>query len=678
MEIAPKTFTKLCQSRTILCYKKDSLPLPLITNCRIASIRGALRGACVMKKKRLGEILRERNQVSVENLDKAIQDQQVKLVHLGELLLQRGAVSKPDLVSALVEVSRIPYFDCHSVEVDADTLQLISATMARSCCALPLETVGNKLVVVMAEPQNLRFLDELRFKSGMQISPRLGFRAEVEAAIAINYPSAESEAATAASTVTSVKEIVLSAADAEMEFISSSSQERNVEAMREMQSELMQKSRTTPAVMLVASMIKAAAERRASDIHIEPHSEDTAIRFRVDGMLREYQRIPKALQNSVASRIKILSDMDIAERRAPQDGRFLVKIGGRRIDLRVSTLPTQYGEKVVMRLLEGDAPLQDLARLGFPQWIEERLRPMLRLPQGMILVTGPTGSGKSTTLYSSLLLIRRPSINIITVEDPVEYAVAGLNQVQVNTKAGLTFASCLRSILRQDPNVIMIGEIRDKETAEIALKAAQTGHLVLSTLHTNDSVSAVTRLLDLGVPGFQIATSPTAIIAQRLIRRLCICSKSIPTTPEYASQLVLAGIPDPPPFHNAPNGCEICDLTGFKGRIGIYEMLAVDESIRAAIREGGNSDEIRALARQSGMKLMQEYALEHVRDGLTTLEEVQRVVPFAPVNTISCAHCGRELSAAFLFCPHCGTRRDGVKSAKGKRLALVPEGVVNE
>ena len=334
-----------------------------------------------MKKKRLGEILRERNHVSVENLDKAIQDQQGKLVHLGELLLQRGAVSKSDLVSALLEVSRIPYFDCHSVEVDAATLQLISATMARSCCALPLETVGNKLVVVMAEPQNLRFLDELRFKSGMQISPRLGFRSEVEAALAINYASAESEAAAsvataaaAASTVVSVKEIVLSAADAEMEFISSSSQERNVEAMREMQSELLQKSRTTPAVMLVASMIKAAAERRASDIHIEPHSDDTAIRFRVDGMLREYQRIPKVLQNSVASRIKILSDMDIAERRAPQDGRFLVKIGGRRIDLRVSTLPTQYGEKVVMRLLEGDAPLQDLAKLGFPA-VDRRTSP---------------------------------------------------------------------------------------------------------------------------------------------------------------------------------------------------------------------------------------------------------------------------------------------------------------
>jgi type IV pilus assembly protein PilB len=370
-------------------------------------------------------------------------------------------VSKPDLVSALAEVSRIPYFDCTSVEVDAETLRLITTSMARNCCALPLEVVGNKLVVVMAEPQNLRFLDELGFKSGMQISPRMGLRSEVEAAIAINYASAESEsaaavAAAAASTVVSMKEIVLSAADTEMEFISSSWQERNVEAMREMQSELLQKSHTTPAVMLVASMIKAAAERRVREIHIELHSEDTAICFRVDGMRRECQRIRKPLQNSVASRIKILSDMDIAERRAPQDGRFLVQIGGRRIDLRVSTLPTPYGEKVVMRLLEGDAPLQDLAKLGFPRWMEERLRPMLLLPQGMILVTGPTGSGKRTTLNSSLLLIRRPSINIITVEDPVEFAVAGLNQVQVNVKAGLTFATCLRSILRQDPNVIMI------------------------------------------------------------------------------------------------------------------------------------------------------------------------------------------------------------------------------
>jgi type IV pilus assembly protein PilB len=629
-----------------------------------------------MKKKRLGEVLRERNQVSADDLNKAIQDQQGKLVHLGELLLQRGIVSKENLIAALAEVSRIQYVDCASVSIDDSTLSLIPAAMAKRCSALPLEVDGAKLVVALAEPQNLQLLDELRFKSGMIIEPRLGFRAELDAAIAKFYGATDPVVINTSDSANSPRRPSQAASEAEMEFISFSSQERNVEAMREMQSELLQKSKTTPAVMVVASMIKAAAERRASDIHIEPQSDGTAVRFRVDGMLRDYQRLQKVLQNSVASRIKILSDMDIAERRAPQDGRFLVKIGGRRIDLRVSTLPTQHGEKVVMRLLEGEAPLQDLAKLGFPSWIEERFLPMLRLPQGMILVTGPTGSGKSTTLYSALNLIRRPAINIITVEDPVEYAVTGLNQVQVNTKAGLTFASCLRSILRQDPDVIMVGEIRDKETAEISLKAAQTGHLVLSTLHTNDSISALTRLLDLGVPGYQIAVSLTAVIAQRLIRRLCACHKSIPTTPEYAAQLTQVGLTDDAPLHNAPNGCDLCDHTGFKGRIGIYEMLALDDPIRAAIREGGHNDEIRGLAQDSGMKLMQEYALEHVRAGITTLEEVQRVVPFAQLYALQCTSCHRELSSGFQYCPHCGKKQSSGKAAKFKRAAQLPQGVM--
>lgn len=629
-----------------------------------------------MKKKRLGEILRERNQVSADDLNRAIQDQQGKLVHLGELMLQRGIVSKENLISALAEVARIQYVDCSSISIDDSALSLIPAAMARSCCALPIELDGTKLTVVLAEPQNLQFLDELRFKSGMTIEPRLGFRGELGAAIEKFYGPAEPVVIGVEDSSYLPRRAAHATNASEMEFISFSSQERNVEAMREMQSELLQKSKTTPAVMVVASMIKAAAERGASDIHIEPQADGTAIRFRVDGMLREYQRIKKILQNSVASRIKILSDMDIAERRAPQDGRFLVKIGTRRIDLRVSTLPTQHGEKVVMRLLEGEAPLQDLAKLGFPSWIEERFMPMLRLPQGMILVTGPTGSGKSTTLYSALNLIRRPSINIITVEDPVEYAVAGLNQVQVNSKAGLTFASSLRSILRQDPDVIMVGEIRDKETAEIALKAAQTGHLLLSTLHTNDSISALTRLLDLGVPGYQIATSLTAIVAQRLIRRLCTCHKSIEITPEYASQLAQVGLTDEAEFHNAPNGCDLCDHTGFKGRIGIYEMLALDEPIRAAVRENGHNDEIRALARDNGMKLMQEYALEHVRAGLTTLDEVRRVVPFARLYALQCGSCRRELSSGFLYCPHCGKKQTSGKAAKIKRATQMPQGVM--
>jgi type IV pilus assembly protein PilB len=622
-----------------------------------------------MKRKRLGEVLQDRGHVSVDDLNSALQDQRGKVVHLGELLLQRGTVSKEDLVAALGEVTTVPYIDCTIVEVPVEVLKLIPVAMVRRCSVLPIKLEGNKLTLAMAEPQNLQMIDELRFKTGKEIVPRLGFHGELRGAIEKYYGRDESGTAKDSQTERIPEDVE------SMEFISSSEQQRNIEAVREMQAELLQKSKTTPAVHVVASTIKAAVQRAASDIHIEPQSEETSIRLRVDGILREFQRIPKALQNSVASRVKILSDMDISERRAPQDGRFLVKIAGRRIDLRVSTLPTQYGEKVVMRLLESDAPLKDFGALGFPPVISEELKRMLGLPQGMILVTGPTGSGKSTTLYGSLNYVRKPAINIVTVEDPVEYMMPGLNQVQVNVKAGLTFATSLRSILRQDPDVIMVGEIRDKETAEISIKAAQTGHLVLSTLHTNDSVGAVTRLLDIGVPGYQIAAAVTGIVAQRLIRRLCSCRRSVPATAEFNSQLMLMGVTTPPTMQSIPTGCDECDLTGYKGRIGIYEMLVLNEAIRGAVRDGGRNDEIRTLARRDGMRLMHEYALERVKEGLTTLEEVQRVVPIEQPTTISCGSCRRELSGSHVFCPHCGQKAGAtgiseVKQEKPEELGV--------
>ncbi len=624
-----------------------------------------------MKKKRLGEVLRERGHVSAADLNRALQEQQQdKLLHLGELMLQRGLVAKQDLVSALMVVSQVPYFDCTAAEIEPEILKLIPAAMARRCRALPVGLQSSELIVAMAEPQNLQHIDELRFKTGKVIVPRLAFRAEIDAAIA-KYYGREEQADRSWPIAAEAEQ------DRGIEFISSSEQKRNIEAMREMQVELSQKAKTTPAVLLVASMIKAAAAKGASDIHVEPQTSDLAIRFRVDGLLREYQRVPRSLQNTVASRIKILSDMDISERRAPQDGRFLVKIGDRRIDLRVSTLPTQHGEKVVLRLLESSAAQANFSSLGIPPFLEERLKRMLVLPQGTILVTGPTGSGKSTTLYSALIFVRRPSINIITVEDPVEYAVPGLNQVQVNSKAGVTFATCLRSILRQDPNVIMIGEIRDRETAEIALKAAQTGHLVLSTLHTNDSISAVTRLLDLGVPAFQIASSITGIIAQRLIRRLCSCHRTAPASAEFMRQLRLAGISQPPAMQEIPNGCDECDLTGYKGRIGIYEMLALDDSVRAAIRDGGNGDDLRRLARRDGMKLMHEYALEQVCGGLTTLDEVERVVPIERMKIAVCTACQRDLAGNFLFCPYCGAHVTVEAEPKPADYEVVAQDVVN-
>lgn len=585
-----------------------------------------------MKKKRLGEILYERGHISAADLKKALQEQG-KIIRLGELLLQRKLVSKKELAEALWEVSGVEYVDCQNLGPSPETLKLIPYALAKRCRAIPIQADEKILTIAMAEPQNLQLLDELRFKTGLRIVPRFSFQDEVLAALERLYgvPEAPPEAVQVADDTTG------------MEFISSSSQERNVEAMREMQVELKHKSKTTPAVHLVATMIKAAVAKKASDIHIEPQQNDTAVRFRVDGILRDYQRIPRTLQNTVASRVKILSDMDIAERRNPQDGRFLVKISGRRVDLRVSTLPTQYGEKVVMRLLEGESPLKEFATLGIPKEIADRLSEVVHLPQGMLLVTGPTGSGKSTTLYSCLHLIRRPAVNIVTVEDPVEYVLPGLNQVQVNVKAGLTFASCLRSVLRQDPDVVMLGEIRDMETAEIAIKAAQTGHFVLSTLHTNDCISAVTRLIDLGVAGYQIGSALSAIIGQRLIRRLCTCHYSSPPTPEYIQTLAAAGLMEPPKMQQVVNGCDACDFTGYRGRIGIYEMLLFNDAMRQSLRSGNHNDEMRITARQSGMKFMQDYALALVREGLTTIEEVQRVVAFGQLSAQACGSCAREL-----------------------------------
>ena len=608
------------------------------------------------KKKRLGEILCERGHVSAVDLEQALQAQQGEFVPLGELILQRGLVRKDDLAEVLSELAGVPYLDCTTITVDPAVLKLIPDSFARRYRAIPIESDGKTLTVVMAEPQNLKIIAELGFKAGLKIVPCLGFHQEIAAAIDRLYGTKPA----------STEQVDVSDEDTGMEFISSSAQKRNIEAMREMQAELQQKSKTTPAVQVVASMIRDAATKRASDIHIEPQPGETVVRFRVDGILRDYRLVPRALQNTVVSRIKILSDMDIAERRAPQDGRFLVRIFARRIDIRVATLPTQYGEKVVLRLLESASPMQELSTLGFPERTATELQRILRLPQGMLLVTGPTSAGKSTTLYSSLNVVRRPSINIVTVEDPVEYEVPGLNQVQVNAKAGLTFAACLRSILRQDPDVIMIGEIRDKETADIAMKAAQTGHLVLSTLHTNDSVSTITRLLDIGVAPYQIANSLSAVIAQRLVRRLCTCHTTAPANHEYSSRMLRAGA-DPGKTQNVPKGCPLCDETGYKGRIGIYEMLSVDESIRLAIRNGDRNEEIRAIGRQNGLRLMQEEALELVAQGLTTLEEVQRVVPFERNVATECAECERELSATFAFCPYCGNQQPGLEPLKPLR-----------
>lgn len=564
---------------------------------------------------------------------------------LGEFLLERELVGKEEIVSALEEVSHFRYVDARFATVEKEALKLVPKISALKYQVLPIVREGKRLVTVMAEPQNLLTLDELRFMTGLEISPRLGFRGEIQAAIEKCYSEAE---AIQARSLPFVEQLDAS----DLQFFTASASERNKAAMEEFEADL--RNESTPAVRLVSAILYAAALKKASDIHIEPQSMGTVVRVRVDGVLRELTHVPSDLTSFLVSRIKILADMDISERRVPQDGRFLAQIKDRPLDLRISTLPTHEGEKVVIRLLDPESTRVGLEKLGLSPDNAKALNGLLSAPQGMILVTGPTGSGKSTTLYAALNILRSPSVNIITIEDPIEYRIQEINQVQVNTKQGLTFANSLRSILRQDPNIILVGEIRDQETAEIALQAAQTGHLVLSTLHTNDAVAAITRLLDLDVPSFLIAASVSGIMAQRLVRKLCACRTEAPITSEYASRLLAAGIVD---FENKmylPNGCNICDNSGYRGRVGIYEILLMDEQIRSAMRNGVRDEEVRNLARSGGMRLMQEDALDKVKQGVTTLEEVLRVVPFDTAVTIRCRNCGKALAPAFLFCPYCG------------------------
>jgi type IV pilus assembly protein PilB len=542
--------------------------------------------------------------------------------------------------------------------------------MAERLSVLPIRVEHKRLIVTMVAPQNLTNLDELRFTTGLEISPRQSFRTELQAAIAQFYSDGKPKVAKPP-----VIEKSAIIETEELEFVSTSSRQANKEAMEEMQADLRQ--RKTPAVQLVSEIIQIAIAKQASDIHIEPRANETAVRVRVDGVLRDVHSVPRAIQTSLISRIKILSDMDIAERRTPQDGRFMVSTGTRQLDLRVSALPTQYGEKVVIRLLESSAPLTSLNDLGMPVEVSDGLWQLASQPQGLILVTGPTGSGKSTTLYSCLNKLMKPAVNIVTVEDPVEYVLPGINQAHVNSKAGMTFASCLRSILRQDPNIIMVGEIRDRETAEIAMKAAQTGHMVLSSLHTNDSISAIVRLLDLGIPGYLISSSVTGILAQRLVRKLCSCHTVQPATPEFQTSLLQTGASKPPETMAIPIGCEKCDHTGYKGRIGIYELFRLDDSIRTVVRTSGNIDQIREISRANGMHLMLEDAVEKLRAGMTTLEEIFRVVPTENVARLECPKCNEPIVPKFKYCPHCGRKTATPSNSSSSHLhQSLPEEVL--
>lgn len=532
----------------------------------------------------------------------AIDEQQSRGQTLGRTLVELGMISESQLVRALAQQVGMEFVDLTEFPVDQSAVALVPAVLCRRHNALPISRDGDVLKLAMANPSNVVAVDDFRSASRLQVVPVIATHDDVSGAID-RYCRADSE-------LDELQDELGDVADASGELGPMTSSVED----------------DAPIVRFVNLLITQAILDRASDIHIEPGEKDMAIRYRIDGVLHEMQRAPRASSAGVVSRLKIMSDIDIAERRKPQDGRLSVSHQGRKIDLRVATLPTVWGEKVVMRILDNTTATLDLEDLGLSDSNALRYRQSFTKPYGMILVTGPTGSGKSTTLYATLNQIARPEINVITVEDPVEYRIPGINQVQVNPKAGLTFAAALRSILRADPDVVLVGEIRDKETAQIAIEAALTGHLVLSTLHTNDAPSAVTRLIEMDVEPFLVGSAVDCVVAQRLARRLCTnCreDQSFPTAqlPDKIRPFVEAA----ETMLSAPVGCSHCSQTGYRGRLALHEIMVVDEDLERLAVARSSSAEIGRVAVANGMETLLMDGWAKVKAGLTSLEELLRV-----------------------------------------------------
>ncbi|MHB1534175.1 MAG: GspE/PulE family protein [Acidimicrobiales bacterium] len=555
---------------------------------------------------RLGALLVKGGVLAADDLGRALAQRSERGMNLTRILLDDSLVTESDLVATLATHLRLEFVDLSEYPVDAAAARLISDTLARRYLALPIGWSEGRLVVAMADPSNVFAIDDIRTVTGADVRPAVATRGSISEAIA-KYHRLDGDA-----------EHISAEASSSFESDTALSNVREV-------------SEDAPIVKLVNLLISQAIADRASDIHIEPGEKDVRVRYRIDGVLHEVMRPPKNIQSGIISRLKVMADINIAERRIPQDGRVTTVISGRQVDLRMATLPTVFGEKVVMRILDKSTALLRLSDLGFLPENMIRYEKSYRKPYGTILVTGPTGSGKSTTLYATLNILNNETKNVITVEDPVEYQLEGINQVQVNTKAGLNFAAALRSILRSDPDIVLVGEIRDRETAVIAVEAALTGHLVLSTLHTNDAASTPSRLIEMGVEPFLVGSSMDCVVAQRLARRLCEKCKQ-PYRPERA-ELELVGWDferlgggDGPVTIFRTAGCGACGKTGYHGRFAIHEVLDVTEEVERLIVERGHSDEIRKTAISQGMLTLRQAGMVEVASGRTSLEEILRVI----------------------------------------------------
>jgi type IV pilus assembly protein PilB len=551
--------------------------------------------------KQLGDILLEDGLVTQQQLFDAYDEHQRVGRALGRVLVDRGVLTESQLVAALAQQIGMRFVDLTDFPVDGAALSSVPQGVCRRYNALPIGYEDGKLLVAMSDPANVFAIDDIRSITGMDVKPVVSTKSDVSAAIN-RFHRADSDLD-------------------DLTMVLDHEEDENLEGLKAVVEE-------APIVRFVNLLITQAINDRASDIHLEPTERDLRVRFRIDGVLHEIMRSPKNIQSGVISRLKIMADINIAERRIPQDGRLSVTVTGKKIDLRVATLPTVWGEKVVMRVLDNSTAMLNLSDLGFSASNYDRYSVSFRKPYGMILVTGPTGSGKSTTLYATLNIVSRPEINVITVEDPVEYRIAGINQVQTNPKAGLTFANALRSILRSDPDVVLIGEIRDHETAQIAIEAALTGHLVLTSLHTNDAPSAMTRLVEMGVEPFLVGSALDSVLAQRLARKLCEkCKQSYTPEPEV---LQSAGFPwqdgEPLPTLFQAVGCTACSKTGYRGRLALHEVMSVSEEIERLTVQRASAMEIQRVARDQGMQSLRLDGMEKVGLGVTSIEEILRVV----------------------------------------------------
>ncbi|MGH7799792.1 MAG: type IV-A pilus assembly ATPase PilB [Thermodesulfobacteriota bacterium] len=572
-------------------------------------------------RSRFGETLVKQEVINPDQLKTAIEEQKRTGKRLGETLLRLGYISQYELVAFLSKQYGVPAINLDEFEVMPEVLKFIPRESAVKHSLIPINRSGGTLVVAMSDPSNIFAIDELKFATGHNIEVVVASEDSIKNAIERHYGDRKDERARIhiEDTGGSIDDIM-----GEIEyFIAELGKTEEMEV-----DDLAKASEEAPVIRLVNHILVNAIRHGASDIHIEPYEKDYRVRYRIDGILYDTMRPPFKIKNAISSRVKIMSNLDIAERRLPQDGRIKLRLGQRgTMEYRVSVIPTIFGEKVALRLLDQSSLQLDLTRLGFEEEQLTAFKDCIYKPYGMVLLTGPTGSGKTTTLYSSLIELNRTESNISTAEDPVEYSLPGINQVQIHEEIGLTFAACLRSFLRQDPDIILVGEIRDYETAEIGIKAALTGHLVLSTLHTNDAPSTITRLLNMGVEPFLVTASLNSVVAQRLIRRICArCREEVNISPQVLIDLGVSPkeVSEYKVHRGKGDGCRACLGTGYKGRIAVYEVMVLTDELKEFVLSGVSSIDLKREAIRQGMKTLRQSALIKLKHGITTVEEVVR------------------------------------------------------